>query len=69
MASIMWEAGGIGKPKLRRFLQVCKCDGIITDWSETKISFLSSTFEINGDEEELEHVSEHLREYETKKTR
>ncbi len=70
MASIMWEAGGIGKPKIRRFLQKCKCDGYITDWSEIKISFFSSTFEINGDEEELEHVSECLREYvQTQKTR
>ena len=64
MASIMWIAGGFGKPKIRRFLQECKCDNFITGWSETKISILTSTFEINGDEEKLEFVSEHLRQYE-----
>jgi hypothetical protein len=57
----MWEAGGMGKPKIRRFLQECKCNDYITEWTETKISFLSSTFEINGDEEKLEIISEYLR--------
>jgi hypothetical protein len=62
----MWEAWGIGKPKIRRFLQECKCEGYLTDWSETKISFFSSTFEINGDGEKLEHITEYLKEYKQK---
>ncbi len=65
----MWEAAGMGKPKIRRFLQECKGDGYITGWSETKISIFSSTFEINGDEEKLEIISEHLKQYETQTTR
>jgi hypothetical protein len=61
MSSIMWEAGGFGKPKLRRFLQECKGDGYITNWSETKLSLFASAFEIYGDEERLELIGEHLR--------
>ncbi len=64
MAYIMWEAGGFGKPKIRRFLQECKCENFITEWSETKISIFTSTFGISGDKEKLEFVSEHLRQYE-----
>lgn len=57
----MWEAGGFGKPKIRRFLQECKYENFITEWSETKISIFTSTFEINGEEEKLEFMSEYLR--------
>lgn len=61
---LKYEAGGIMKPKIRRFLVDCQDDEIIDYWEEKKLNLFDSYFYIYGDLNELVRIKNHLSKYE-----